>query len=41
MRAQLKMPGLLPEDEYEMIFQMVVSLQKDLLARRAAHKPLN
>ena len=34
-------PGALSTEEAEMIFQAVVAMQKDLIARRAAHKPLS
>ena len=40
MRAQLSDPASLPPDEYEMLFQTVTALQKDLTNRRLAHKPL-
>lgn len=39
LRAQLSDPSLLPADEYEMLFQSVTAMQKDLTRRRLAHKP--
>lgn len=36
-RAQLKQPEAMTPDEYDMLFQTVASLQKDLAARRLAH----
>ncbi|RDB62235.1 DNA primase [Gordonibacter sp. 28C] len=39
LRAQLSDPTLMPADEYEMLFQSVTAMQKDLTRRRLAHKP--
>lgn len=39
LRAQLADPARLPADEYEMLFETVAAMQKDLARRRAAHKP--
>lgn len=39
MHEQLRHPELLSREEYEMIFQTVVGMQKDLSARRLAHRP--
>ena len=38
LRAQLSDPSALPADEYEMLFQTVTAMQKDLTRRRLAHK---
>ena len=38
LRAQLADPSRLPADEYEMLFETVAAMQKDLARRRAAHK---
>ena len=38
LRAQLSDPSSLPADEYEMLFQTVTAMQKDLTRRRLAHK---
>ncbi|OUO88924.1 DNA primase [Gordonibacter sp. An230] len=40
LRAQLVDPARLPADEYEMLFETVAAMQKDLARRRAAHKPV-
>ena len=40
MRARLADPRGLSQDEYDFIFQSVVGLQKDLMRRKLAHKPL-
>lgn len=40
LRAQLADPARMPADEYELLFGAVVAMQKDLAARRAAHKPV-
>lgn len=40
LRAQLSDPASLPADDYEMLFQTVTAMQKDLNLRRMAHKPL-
>ena len=40
LRDQLADPARLAPDEYEMLFESVVAMQKDLSRRRAAHKPL-
>lgn len=39
-RAQLSDPTALPAEEYEMLFQSVTAMQKDLNQRRLSHKPL-
>ncbi|MBR3690612.1 MAG: DNA primase [Eggerthellaceae bacterium] len=41
MRAQLSNPQSMPADDYEMLFQSVIGMQKDLAQRRLAHKPLH
>lgn len=41
MRAQLSNPRSMPADEYEMLFQSVIGMQKDLAQRRLSHKPLH
>ncbi len=41
LRAQLADPARLPADEYDMLFQTVASMQKDLVRRRAAHDKAN
>ena len=38
LRAQLSDPSALSADEYEMLFQTVTAMQKDLTRRRLAHK---
>jgi len=40
MRAQLSNPRGIPADEYELLFESVIGLQKDLAHRRLSHKPL-
>ncbi|WP_080797224.1 DNA primase [Arabiibacter massiliensis] len=40
LRSQLSDPARLPADEYELLFQTVGDMQKDLVRRRAAHKPV-
>ncbi len=40
LKAQLADPARLPADEYEMLYETVAAMQKDLLRRRKAHKPL-
>lgn len=40
LRARLADPSSLSSDEYEMLFETVASMQKDLNRRRMAHKPL-
>ena len=40
LKAQLADPSRLPADEYEMLFETVAAMQKDLLSRRKAHKPI-
>lgn len=37
MKAQLANPAALSADEYDMLFQTVAAMQKELTARRAAH----
>lgn len=39
-KVQLADPRGLPADEYEMLFETVIGMQKDLVHRRLAHKPL-
>ena len=38
LRAQLADPSRMPADEYDMLFEMVAAMQKDLVRRKAAHK---
>lgn len=40
LRAQLSDTSSLPAEEVEMLFQSIAAMQKDLNARKAAHKPL-
>lgn len=40
LRGRLADPQRLSSDEYEMLFESVVAMQKDLSRRRMAHKPL-
>ncbi len=40
LSSQLKRPGELSEDDYEMTFQSVVAMQKELAEAKRAHKPL-
>lgn len=37
-RAKLKDPGAMEQEEYDLLFRTVASLQKDIAARRLAHK---
>ena len=38
LRAQLSDPSRMPAEEYDMLFEMVANMQKDLVRRKAAHK---
>lgn len=40
LRAQMANPAALPPEEFEMLFQTVTAMQKDLSKRRLAHKPI-
>ena len=40
LRSQLADPASLAPEDYEMLFESVVAMQKDLSRRRMAHKPL-
>lgn len=40
LRARLADPRGLSQEEYDFIFQSIVGMQKDLTARKLAHKPL-
>lgn len=40
LRQQLADPRGLSSEEYEMLFESVIGMQKDLTHRRLAHKPL-
>ena len=40
LNVQLKHPGDMTEEEYAMAYEAVVSLQKELVALRSAHRPL-
>ena len=40
MRAQLSDPRGMSREEYDFVFQSVSGMQKDLMRRKAAHKPL-
>lgn len=40
LRAQLAQPANLSPEDYEMLFETVAAMQKDLNCRRMAHKPL-
>ena len=37
LRVHLKNPGVLSEEEYDMYFESIASMQKDLVARRKKH----
>lgn len=41
MRAQMADPASLDPDEFEMLFQTVSAMQKDLTRRKLVHKPLS
>ncbi len=41
MRAQMADPASLDPDEFEMLFQTVSAMQKELTRRKLAHKPLS
>ena len=39
IRAQLADPSALSPEDYEMLFETAAAMQRDLTARRAAHRP--